>query len=56
MAFEHDAIREQVELILEGEYFYSFDRLNLQGDYVQDVGMWLVSAESRLLAYVGQEL
>ena len=42
--------------MLAGEYFYSFDTLNLQGEYVQNGGMWLVSPELRLLAYLDQDM
>ncbi|HJN51583.1 MAG: hypothetical protein QGI68_20560 [Pseudomonadales bacterium] len=53
---EYEVIQEQVELMLAGEYFYSFDTLNLQGEYVQNGGMWLVSPELRLLAYLDQDM
>jgi|TARA_Y100000310_G_scaffold330445_1_gene402085 hypothetical protein len=53
---EYETIQQQVELILADEYFYSFDRLNLQGDYVQNGAMWLVSPELRLLAYLDRDM
>lgn len=49
---EYTAINKHVEQIINGEYFYSIDRLNLQGKYIGNAALWIVSPKLRLIAYL----
>lgn len=44
-----------VERILEGQYFYSYDTYRGDVEYVQNCGMWLVSPEQRLIAFLDRD-
>lgn len=50
---EYATIKEYVEQIVNGDYFYSIDTLNMQDDnLIGNCGMWLVSPRLRLIAYL----
>lgn len=49
---QYEAVRPHVERILEGRYFYSYDRYHERGDELLNCALWLVSPERRLVAYL----
>ncbi len=49
---EYATIKKYVEQIVNGDYFYSIDRLNLQGNYIGNAAICLVSPKLRLIAYL----
>ena len=49
---EYETIKKYVEQIVNGNFYYSIDRLNLQDSYIGNAAIWLVSPKLRLIAYL----
>jgi hypothetical protein len=52
---EYAKIQPHVDLILQKQYFYSYDTYNQQGGHIYNCAMWLVSPEHRLIAYLDMD-